>query len=142
MKTILLMRHSHATSNNPAYSDHQRPLSNKGRELAQVTADLLTELRPDRILCSSAARTQQTADVFAANIANGLRPESFESLYLAPAEAYLKLAQIFINEARITGEHGHYYPAALEVVKTGLAQPLANPDLRFRLLSSRASVEL
>jgi tetratricopeptide (TPR) repeat protein len=58
------------------------------------------------------------------------------------AEAYLKLSQIFINEARITGEHGHYYPAALEVIKTGLAQPLVSPDLRFQMLSTRASVEL
>lgn len=58
------------------------------------------------------------------------------------AEAYLKLSQIFINEARITGEHGHYYPAALEVIKTGLAQPEVSPDLRFQMLSTRASVEL
>ncbi len=58
------------------------------------------------------------------------------------AEAYLKLSQIFINEARITGEHGHYYPAALKVIKTGLAQPDVSPDLRFQMLSTRASVEL
>jgi len=58
------------------------------------------------------------------------------------AEAYLKLSQIFINETRITGELGHYYPAALEVIKTGLAQPLVSPDLRFQMLSTRASVEL
>ena len=93
MKTILLMRHSHAVSNNPAYSDHERPLSDKGRDLAHLTANLLTELQPDRIVCSSAARTLQTAEVFASTMVRHISPESFESLYLAPAEAYLQLAR-------------------------------------------------
>lgn len=57
-------------------------------------------------------------------------------------EAYLNLAQIYINEARITGEHGHYYPAALQVVDQGLAAKAPVDDLRFRLLSTKASVQL
>lgn len=60
----------------------------------------------------------------------------------ANGESWLTLAQIFINEARITGEHGHYYPAALAVVDKGLAGVERSDDLRFRLLSTKASVEL
>ena len=30
-------------------------------------------------------------------------------------QAYLRLCEVFINEARVTGEHGHYYPSALNV---------------------------
>ena len=57
-------------------------------------------------------------------------------------EAFLNLAQIFINEARITGEHGHYYPGALTLTDNGLATVELTDDLRFRLLSVKASVEL
>ena len=57
------------------------------------------------------------------------------------AEARIKMAHLFINEARVTGEHGHYYPAALAI----LAEiPASHPDkdIRFRKLATRASVEL
>jgi tetratricopeptide (TPR) repeat protein len=67
----------------------------------------------------------------------------------ANAEARLKLAEVFINEARITGEHPHYYPAALQMTesvvkslegKTDLT--INQKDLLFRALSHQASVQL
>ena len=57
-------------------------------------------------------------------------------------EAGLKLVAVFINEARITGEHGHYYPAALEVLNTLLNQKDINQDVQFRALSHKAGVLL
>lgn len=57
-------------------------------------------------------------------------------------EAGLALAAIFINEARITGEHGHYYPAALQVLTTLLEQADLNVDIQFRALSNKAGVLL
>lgn len=64
-------------------------------------------------------------------------------------EALLHLSEVFIQEARVTGEHPHYYPAALKalepvVAKLG-AQVQRNPketDLYFRALSNKASVQL
>lgn len=54
----------------------------------------------------------------------------------------LELAQIFVKEARITGEHGHYYPAALEQLEKMLSsQELAN-ELKFLALTNKAGVEL
>lgn len=112
--------------------------------------------------CQAEAKTEQKADLQDidipqlldrhADLRQGTEWDQIQRLYVAQqqalrkdpqvAEPYLKLAQIFINEARITGEHGHYYPAALEVIKKGLAQPDSDKDLRFRMLSTRASVEL
>lgn len=112
--------------------------------------------------CQNTSTTQQTTDTKDidlpklldrhTDLRQGTEWDQIQRLYVSQqqalrkdpqdAEAYLKLSQIFINEARITGEHGHYYPAALEVVEKGLAQALVEPDLRFRLLSTRASVEL
>ncbi|MBI1223692.1 MAG: hypothetical protein GC192_00525 [Bacteroidetes bacterium] len=62
-------------------------------------------------------------------------------------EPWLNLAEIFINEARVTGEHPHYYPAALECLNTLLAkdfneQDPKERDLKFRALSAKAGVEL
>ncbi len=56
---------------------------------------------------------------------------------LAPA---LALVEVFIHEARVTGEHGHYYPAALAVLETVLQKETQASDLRFRSLSLKASV--
>ncbi len=57
-------------------------------------------------------------------------------------EALLNLAHIYVREARVTGEHGHYYPAALETLDRILASAPADADLRFRALVTKAGVEL
>lgn len=93
MKTIILMRHSHASSDNPAWSDHERPLTQRGKDLAKVTAALLAEsIQPDRILCSSAVRTRETAAILSTQFPETPTPESVDSLYLSPAGEYLRVA--------------------------------------------------
>ena len=57
-------------------------------------------------------------------------------------EPKIKLAEVFINEARITGEHGHYYPAALQMLNSILDKPSENDDITFRALSHKAGVLL
>ena len=64
-------------------------------------------------------------------------------------EAMLHLAEVFIQEARVTGEHPHYYPAALkalEPVVTALSAKTSRTpqetDLYFRALSNKANVQL
>jgi len=58
------------------------------------------------------------------------------------SEAYLQLAELYIREARVTGEHGHYYPAALEMVEKVLNKKEQDPDIRFRALVTKAGVQL
>ncbi|MEZ5040055.1 MAG: tetratricopeptide repeat protein [Saprospiraceae bacterium] len=57
-------------------------------------------------------------------------------------EARLRLAEVFTNEARVTGEHGHYYPAALKVLDEALSRSKQNPDEQFRALAMKAGVLL
>lgn len=66
-------------------------------------------------------------------------------------EPRLKLAELFIQEARVTGEHPHYYPAALQMLDNALSRiPQENPaalnigqkDLLFRALAAKAGVQL
>ncbi|MBK9012911.1 MAG: tetratricopeptide repeat protein [Saprospiraceae bacterium] len=62
-------------------------------------------------------------------------------------EPWLNLAEIFVQEARVTGEHPHYYPAALQCLDYLLAQTfdeknIKEKDLKFRTLSAKAAVEM
>ncbi|NJB85554.1 tetratricopeptide (TPR) repeat protein [Lewinella marina] len=60
-------------------------------------------------------------------------------------EPRINLAKIFINEARVTGEHGHYYPAALAMLDEALElnhQGPRDPNLEFDALSTKSGVLL
>jgi tetratricopeptide (TPR) repeat protein len=56
-------------------------------------------------------------------------------------QALVDLAQLYMFEARITGEHGHYYPAALAIIEPVAEKP-KNKDLEFQALLTQASVYL
>ena len=56
-------------------------------------------------------------------------------------EAYLKMTRLFILEARTTGEHGHYYPAALKMLNTVLEKDLQEAE-KFEALFLKATVTL
>ncbi len=57
-------------------------------------------------------------------------------------EAKLSLAELFAREARVTGEHGHYYPAALQMTDEILNTHASDSDLQFRTLITKAGVLL
>mgnify|MGYP000697299857 CR=1 FL=1 len=57
-------------------------------------------------------------------------------------EALLNLSEIFIQEARVTGESTHYYNATLNVLGRVLKSPSKNKDQEFRALANKASVLL
>ncbi|MCR9198136.1 MAG: histidine phosphatase family protein [Planctomycetaceae bacterium] len=92
MKTLILMRHSQAVSNNPAYADHERPLTDAGRQLVESTAAALEPWPVDQVICSSAVRTCETAQLLAASNVPRLEPLVTKDLYLAPPDAYSRVA--------------------------------------------------
>lgn len=57
-------------------------------------------------------------------------------------KARLELAQLFSQEARITGEHGHYYPAALRMTDEILQRNPTDKDILFMTLVTKAGVQL
>lgn len=60
----------------------------------------------------------------------------------ADYKSWLSIAEIFIAEARITGDHPYYYPAALEVLNNVLSKNPEDKEILFRALSLKASVQL
>ncbi|MGB4959479.1 MAG: hypothetical protein WBO36_08385, partial [Saprospiraceae bacterium] len=60
----------------------------------------------------------------------------------ADQESKIRLAQLFIREARITGEHGHYYPAALTITERILQNKGTDPSMTFLALVTKAGIQL
>jgi phosphohistidine phosphatase len=85
MKTIILMRHAQASHSSDSERDFDRQLTAEGRNVATRTAVALNHagIRLDRIVCSAAVRTCQTADIVA-SVAEFFGPtDALEELYLA-----------------------------------------------------------
>lgn len=55
-------------------------------------------------------------------------------------KANLELAELFMQEARVTGEHGHYYPLALKLADRFVDVTNTDKDYRFRALADKASI--
>ena len=62
MRELILLRHAHAESASVGQADRDRPLSATGVQEARDAGEWLRGqgLRPDRVLCSPAARTRDT----------------------------------------------------------------------------------
>jgi len=57
-------------------------------------------------------------------------------------KARLTLAELFMQEARVSGEHGHYFPAALTVIDGVLQEEQLDESNTYRAMLNRASVLL
>ncbi len=90
MRQLLLLRHAKSSWDDPALSDHARPLNARGRRSAAAMAVALRTLdfAPELVLVSSARRTLQTLE--ALGPLPGLPTvEATDDLYLAPWTALL-----------------------------------------------------
>lgn len=91
MKTLLLMRHAKSSHADAGLSDHARPLNARGRGDAPLMAAGLAEegLLPDRVLCSTARRAKETAELFLTAAKVDLQAAFADRLYLAPPDEIL-----------------------------------------------------
>jgi phosphohistidine phosphatase len=66
MKTLYLIRHAKSSWEDHILSDHDRPLSDRGRRDAPIIADILKpqKVMPDLIISSTARRALKTAKIF------------------------------------------------------------------------------
>jgi len=91
-RRLLLMRHAKSDWADQSLSDHDRPLNKRGRRDAPRVADWIRQLGdlPSLILCSSAMRTRQTAELltetWSGGAAENVAIRATDSLYLAAAE--------------------------------------------------------
>lgn len=65
MKTLLLLRHAKASSNEPAVSDFERSLNDRGRKEAEEIGEFIAtqNITIDLVISSPAVRAQQTTEL-------------------------------------------------------------------------------
>lgn len=88
---LLLMRHAKSSWDQPGLDDHDRPLNERGLRAAPRMARHLQDqgLQPDRIVCSTAKRAEQTASLVGKTC--GVIPIQNENLYLADPETWREI---------------------------------------------------
>jgi len=85
MRQLLLLRHAKSAWDDPALSDHARPLNARGRRAVAAMSAAMRGLglRPGLVLVSSSRRTLQTLEGLGA-LEGAPRVEPTDDLYLAP----------------------------------------------------------
>ena len=79
------MRHAKSSWNDPALSDFDRQLSNRGRKAAPRIGNHIRDigLVPDLVICSTAKRTRETWNLVAEAFGGDINVKLLKSLYLA-----------------------------------------------------------
>lgn len=100
MKTLLLLRHAEAAPAGAGLDDHKRVLTTRGRRQAEAQGRWLGlhGPRPAAVLCSSAARTRETATLLAAAAKWTVEPCAQEALYDATVSALLDAVRAVDDE--------------------------------------------
>lgn len=100
MKRLLLVRHAKSSWADPGQADHDRPLNKRGRAAAPVMARWLEAegLVPERILCSSSARTVETVHRMRRAVPALPEPELLPALYLAGPPTMLRLVRALTDD--------------------------------------------
>jgi len=121
MKRLILMRHAKSDWGDPMLPDHDRPLNKRGRRAASALGHWLRDTGhlPDEILCSTAARAQETL----ARLALAPAPALLDPLYLAePTEMLTILRKAHGDTVLMIGHN----PGIAEFAASLVATPPAH----------------
>jgi len=94
MLTLLLLRHAKSSWDAPALADFDRPLAKRGIKSAPLMGRAIADLglRPELILCSSAARTLETLALALPEMGNiAAKIINDEAIYMATPETLISL---------------------------------------------------
>ncbi len=127
MKRLILTRHAKSAWDDPALSDHDRPLNDRGRAAA---ADLGTWLAsrghvPDLVLCSDALRTRKTWAGLAPALPGSPVVELKPALYHAGPDVMLAVLRHARGDRVMMIGHN---PGIAEFAARILARPPASAD--------------
>ena len=129
-RRLTLIRHANAEQDADV-RDFERPLSKKGLGEAQEVARRFQErgLRPDLILLSAAARTRETAEIFARELGVPARLlQADDSLYLADGELILKVIRGVgprVSHLMVFGHNPGISAAAISLAPEAISTDLA-----------------
>ena len=135
MKSLYLLRHAKSSWKDPGLNDHDRPLSKRGRQTAKMMAAYIrrSKIAPDLVICSTAARAQQTLDpiakakkppkiLFERAIYEGTQQALWEQLWSLPESA---------KSVLLIGHNPALQDFALELAKSNLTKRLPSSGEKF-----------
>jgi phosphohistidine phosphatase len=125
MHQLHLLRHAKSSWNDDA-DDRERPLNKRGREAARLIAEGLPQAigELDLVLCSSALRTRETAELALAGFAQPPRVLYEDELYLAgQAELMRRLNQLDegVGSVLVIGHNPGLHELAVALAAPGSA---------------------
>ena len=124
--TLILTRHAKSDWDDPALSDHDRPLNARGRRDAPRVGAWLagSGYRPGEALVSSARRTQETWERLAAALDRAPAPRTLPGLYHAGAADILQqLRGATVPTVIVIGHNPGIGEFAYRIVDTPAAHP-------------------
>lgn len=124
-RTLHLLRHAKSSWDDPAATDHERPLAPRGRRAAAAIAGHLRDERiaPALVLCSSAVRTRQTL----ARVSAGFDPGCDVRIEIEGALYDVSAAELLTRIRRVADDVGSVMLIGHEPAIGELALTLAGP---------------
>ncbi len=124
MLTLLLFRHAKSSWDKRDQPDHERPLNARGLRAAPLMGRYMgaNGIRPDRVLCSTATRTQETAALALAEMPGTPALKLLDSLYLAaPARMLSEIAKTpaSVKLLMLIGHNPGMHELAQELARSG-----------------------
>src|SRR5262249_18684603 len=133
MRRLILLRHAKSDWTSPGMRDHARPLAGRGRDAAPRIGAYMAHhgLVPDQVLCSTAARAQQTLDLVVAQFPEKIPISYDERIYEVADEdilAVIKQTRTDVHTLLVVGHNPGLRDLAELVIASG------DVDARARVL--------
>ncbi|MEM0899133.1 MAG: histidine phosphatase family protein [Pseudomonadota bacterium] len=136
MGTLYLMRHGKAKWAEPGKRDFDRKLEDRGVSDAKAIGRELKSrgIMPDKIICSTAARAQQTIEAVNCELGATDRVISTDDLYGTDAPGYLEIASGSgaANSIMLVGHNPMLEDLALALSQNGPAEHIDALNMGFR----------
>lgn len=129
--TLALLRHAKSSWAVAGQRDYDRPLNDRGRRAAPGMGTEISRLgiRPQLVLCSSAARARQTLDLVLPELERTPEVSYEDGLYLASPQLLMARLQKIgadIRSVLMVGHNPGLHALALDLVGAGAEEDLAS----------------
>ena len=137
MPILALLRHAKSSWDDPAISDFDRPLNDRGKRAAPEIGRVMRDLKitPDIILCSPSTRTHQTLDLVLPHLKCSEPDVRYEKdLYHANAAALLDQVRRLDDKKRtalVVGHNPGLHALALTLAGEGATDDLTRLTSKF-----------
>jgi phosphohistidine phosphatase len=140
-KTIFLLRHAKSDWNDPALSDHDRPLNQRGQNAANKMAAVFKSiaLKPDLVICSTAVRARETLEHVIPGLPQSTAVEYRRNSYLASPRTLLKTLNAVHDDYQSAMLVGHN-PGTEELAEALIAD--GHPDAMRAMLTKYPTAAL